>query len=882
MRACWLVLSGLLLSIQFGTAAALPVFNFTAPAGADGWESPHDAALSPTTDGLLINISGQDPYFTGPPCDYPARETLWLQIELNSEVGGMAQIFFFDKGPSEENSVRFFVPGGVWSRQRVPLPALGPNTRLRFDPPGTTGACRLRQISFEPRPLLAQPAWPPASSLNLGPDSLAITSGPVQLRHDPRRFGAFALAVAGQRMAQGHARLPVGYAGLGGAVWLELTNSTRVSLAQGVISAKTELTDPDGAQWRLEQTFKPASLPGAIQIQSRVEVSADRDVLFLPLLLLFPGIDSFGTNKSQALLAGVEYLENEPSSSEADVIGPGSLRRVPDSHKIVFPLMALAAHDRYLALSWDKQPQVSALFDSPDRVFGSPGHLMGLVFPGSSPEVRMDGGVLPYAGVRLKSGDPLQASAVISGGTGQTVVPAVQDYIQRHPFPPIPEPGYAKAAYFDLAAHGWLDSQIRDGANFRHAVGAGFAGQPSPEAALYMRWLSPRVSDASLSARLASASDEALAQVPPAQYNSITVGHIRSPSPALAFGNLLENAQTALAEGQMLLNRFQPDGSFPLPRPGKGNDLGRTHRSREANGLAATYVSAVLDRAVFTGDPKLTEDGLRLVRHLARFRDTVPRGAQTWEVPLHTPDILASAYLVHAFTLAFELTGESDFLDQARYWAWTGVPFLYLSRPSSQPVGLYATIPVLGATQWTAPLWIGLPVQWCGLVYGHAIRRLARYDASAPWTQIADGIAFSGVQQTHPPADREYQGLLPDSFDVVHQVRNPVPINPATLLADAIEAFGEAPLSDYRVYRAQGITVHAPGPITTVREAPNEIAFTVAPWQPAWVLVNGCPKPSEVRMNGRSLDSTQYRFISPRLEVKIEGSAEIEIIRRLN
>jgi hypothetical protein len=84
---------------------------------------------------------------------------------------------------------------------------------------------------------------------------------------------------------------------------------------------------------------------------------------------------------------------------------------------------------------------------------------------------------------------------------------------------------------------------------------------------------------------------------------------------------------------------------------------------------------------------------------MAKFKDTVPRGAQTWEVPLHTPDILASAYLLRAYTLGYEVTGDTNLLEQARYWAWTGVPFVYLTPPSDRPVGLYSTIPVLGATR---------------------------------------------------------------------------------------------------------------------------------------------------------------------------------------
>src|SRR5207253_380680 len=157
-------------------------------------------------------------------------------------------------------------------------------------------------------------------------------------------------------------------------------------------------------------------------------------------------------------------------------------------------------------------------------------------------------------------------------------------------------------------------------------------------------------------------------------------------------------------------------------------DFGSTHFAPDANGYTASVVEPLLEMATFCGNSGLISEGLRVLRALDGFAGTVPRGAQTWEIPLHTPDILAAAHLVRAYTLGYELTGEPHFLEQARYWAWTGVPFLYLINPTAQPVGPYATIAVLGATHWTAPVWLGQPVQWCGLVYADALYRLAPYD----------------------------------------------------------------------------------------------------------------------------------------------------------
>ena len=79
----------------------------------------------------------------------------------------------------------------------------------------------------------------------------------------------------------------------------------------------------------------------------------DRDVIHLPWLTLFPGLGTFGERKTQGLFAGLEYLEDEPSSSEADITTAEHIRRAPDPVKVTFPLMAIAHEGRYVGLVWE-------------------------------------------------------------------------------------------------------------------------------------------------------------------------------------------------------------------------------------------------------------------------------------------------------------------------------------------------------------------------------------------------------------------------------------------------------------------------------------------------------------------------------------------------
>jgi len=238
---------------------------------------------------------------------------------------------------------------------------------------------------------------------------------------------------------------------------------------------------------------------------------------------------------------------------------------------------------------------------------------------------------------------------------------------------------------------------------------------------------------------------------------------------------------------------------------------------------------------------------------------------------------------VRAYTLGYELTGDAHFLEQARYWAWTGMPFTYLVPPTTEPVGLYATIPVFGATQWVAPNWMGLPVQWCGLVYADALYRLARHDPAGPWKQLADGITASGVQQTWPRASNaERQGLLPDSFAPRAQIRNDPAINPGTLQADAIQLFNRPAVYDFHAFSTAGLLVHAPGVIRNAAEDPGRITFMVDAWpdHAYQSLIVGFKTTPRVRVNGQDVPLSQphqFDAAAGRLVLTLTGQPVVEI-----
>ncbi len=876
-----------LASLRFEARTAYPDFDLTTVPDSAGWVPQHDiGSLTPTTNGLGIAIMGADPYMAGPARDYPAGKLLWLHVRLKSDQSGTAQMFYYQTGPTESNSVHFYVPSGVWYEAVVPMPALSSGWSLRFDPPGAGGTCTLARIWFDERVVYPPPAWPTPGLPILAANAVHLASGELELVHNPDTLGAFHVNFAGQRVAAGNPQALLGYTLSNQSRWMALGDAPgRTVTVQPVTSGfmlRSETTDTDGARWRIEQQFT-SNAPNAIAIETRASADRDRQVLYLPVFTLLAGAGTHGTNKTQGLLAGLEYLENEASSSELDVIGDAARRLVPDRKKITMPLMAITASNHCVGLIWEPQPELTPVFDSPDRQFNSGGHLLGLLWPGSDGVNRDEGSLLPYAPKLLRSNQVMVVRCTIVAGAGDTVVPAVKQYVALRGLPPMPAAALSASNYFYITAHSWLDSGIRSNGLIRHAVWPGFGFQPAADAAVWMRWLAERMSDPALAAQLSDVSALVLAQVPsPGLYNTYSVAHVHYPLPSLIFGAVLQNATQAATDAQGLLGRFQPDGTVLYVPPSGGVDLGSTHYAPDANGLTSDVVLSLLEKALFSGNRSLIDSGLRELRAMAKFYHTVPRGAQTWEVPLHTPDILASANLVRCYLLGYQLTGELELLEQARYWAWTGIPFVYLTPPVPADVGIYATIPVFGATLWVGP-WFGRPVQWCGLVYAEALHQLARFDPAGPWRQVADGIAASGTQQSFPPTDTLRQGLLPDFYLLQEQVSDGPAINPGTVQSQASQARTGTRAYNFSVLREHGLYLHAPGELGEVVQAQDSVAFTITNWcsSQTRILIGGFASAPGVIIEGTNAPMVwphQYDATRGLLVLAVQGTNRVRIM----
>ncbi len=835
------------------------VWDFTM--GQQGWQGNSyvkDLIVSP--EGLAFVSAGLDPWIEGPAMNLSGSGMTRVRVRMKSDADPHAELFY---GPTFQagRSVRFTVRNdGQWHEYALLIAdPLGPGTRLRLDPATTEGRIVVASIRVETLAPLEPPQFKRPKRPTKGfARTAAISSGELRLEHYRRVLGDFVLKVDGTEMAAGYRAEQIGLMLDNRARWLPM-DKANVSLStdpNGGIVLTAHLKDDRAGQWKIIRSFRAGPQPGSICVETTFAAEQDSEVIHLPWLTLFPGLGTFDGKKTQGLFAGLEYLDDEPSSSEADITTPEHIRRAPDPIKITFPLMAVTYGGRYIGLIWEPSDITAAVFDSPDRIYDSGSHVMALTAPGVG-DGRFENALVAHMPFSLKAGQPVTARATIIGGKGDSVVSAVCQYVEIRGLPAVPSLNGGFDAAVRRLSHGWLDSAINEGGVFRHAVwGESFKAGPAGDAIMYMDWLANHAREPNMVERLTSARDLAAAKMPQGQPYMSTVSHTRTPTAPFVFGGLLPYVERRRADAESLLAHFDEQG-VKLYRPGNV-DYGKTHFAQHANGHAAPDVVHILEAATLSADPRLIERGLALLdKQTALYANSVPRGAQVWEVPLHTPDILASAYMVRAYTLGYLIAGKPEYLEQARYWGWTGVPFVYLANPTAGEVGPYATIAVLGATNWKAPIWFGQPVQWCGLVYGSALHLLSQYDREGPWATIAKGITATGLQMTWPTNDTKRQGLLPDYFLLHAQLSEGPAINPGTVQANMPELFDKGTLYDVRRLSKTGWLgsptqnaawggpfLHAPCAIRDLKEAEGTLTFTVDGWgsKVFYVLLAGVGK----------------------------------------
>ncbi|MGC8674329.1 MAG: hypothetical protein ACP5TI_04295 [Thermoprotei archaeon] len=485
---------------------------------------------------------------------------------------------------------------------------------------------------------------------------------------------------------------------------------------------------------------------------------------------LYAGAFSFGQSKEQALFPGLEWLVgNESSSSTLDVAPPYNLRDAPDPDEVTVPLMAVSEEGGVVGLlwgpsfSWNGLPSdvLSPEFSVPNWLQGQDDDLFELFVP-NVPQYVQPNEDQAFSSYTMASGSSVSIECAVYAGPGNALG-AVNEWVRVFgmpkpdlPMAPSQDINYSMKAYLSslwVKGQGWLPWNT-----FSNAYpNSGAVGT------IYLASLVEK--NLTLRAQLLSLFNETLPMAveyggpgylispdgnegPPVPAISPLPFYVGYMNASLAYLRAMAYPYASAINASGGLLQWEPTSTTKdLGVPGE-RKLGTTS---DAAAIVLTY-------AKITGDRAALSAGIKALNSMEVFR--VPRAGQTWEVPVHAPEIFSDAEAVYDYVLGYQLTGNSTYLAEADYWAEAGLPFVYMWKTEyNETPMLYATIPCFGASDYTNP-WFGVPVQWNGLAYGYSLLMLSQYNSSFPWKTIATGILGSAMWQQMMTSP--YPGTLPD------------------------------------------------------------------------------------------------------------------------
>jgi len=855
--------------------------------GDSGWRAAnHIKDVEVSAAGTSFTVTDNDPWFLGPEISIPAAPDGATKVRFTitcepTTCGGAWEIYHNLEGKGYDERKKFALRAcghEPYTRFSVDMPVKGFSSvagSFRIDPPAAIGdRFTIKSFTVE----ILKPLWTyrPATpqELVLPRNAIVLEGDGWRLRHDPSRMGAFrfeshgktvegcvgeACVVAASRRVKDNAPYQVDWG----------TVKPTVEHTKDGFTMSAETRDPEGRRWRMSRSFARWSAKDGSRLSILTKYECDEtEALHVPYLTLFAERSSNG-RKHQAMLAGLEYLDDEPSSGTKEIRMPESNRLIPAIQRICAPIAALTDEKSWLAAKWmmPRKRQYSVVFDTPDRQFNSGGHLLAFWFPAvgaARPESELD----IYEAERYSGG---VHAVLLQAGDGATVADALASLVRSDNLPS--RDRFDVVDTLTLLSHGWLDSKLREGTKVRHAALSGFALQQASDAPALMLWLAAQLErrpnpDAALVKRLRETASDMFAAVDPKEIGQACVSHIQRPVAPLLAGDV--NSWIAARDARLRERTKSLARGYRVwkAKADPSRDLGSTLGAEDCNGYTAMAMEEMLIDATWSGDEAEIASAIAaLDKALARYEGTVPRGAQPWEMPLHTPDIIASGLMVRCCALGYLLKPDAKYLKAARYWAYTGLPLVYLLKPpfsfpeGVNPFGCYATCGVMGATNWDLVSWMGRPVQWCGLVYSAALYdylRLCGRDEAVLWRKIADGIVASGVHQTHPTSEPDRQGLLPDSIFIEAQTRNPAPINPG----DVQENLAEMLKSPYYALRAfpgaSPVLLHMAGDATRLERKGNVLLCNVEAWpnMESRLVLTRVEPIAFVTLNGKNLAFT--------------------------
>lgn len=642
-----------------------------------------------------------------------------------------------------------------------------------------------------------------------------------------------------------------------------------------------QFKDKANGNWRFQLVLTLSKNSETIKAEYLLSCDKDRQVLLFEGPLLYAGEGSFGEAKDEALFPGLEWLvDGERSSSSLDIAEehPDRIRYVPHPNKITIPLMSVFNKGICLALLWDPYQKWDGTNDRPSAVFASPdwfegrnAHLMGLFLP-SVPQWVKENQRIASTPYQLAKGKNLVLRAYIyATSSAKDALSAMDKWFALFGVPapmPIPRGSYLKEIEFSMNAY--LHSLwVPEEEQWWTTKGAGplLSNKGRPSSFLYDLYQGYLLSP---SKDVRTQCKEMIDRMTK-KYNM----EISGDDLGFTFDEPVRSLKGMAMLAINLLNQQWEDGSwrFYANRLGTGVFEGYDYRQLGPHnavevGTCAYNAWQILRYARMSGDKKLLEAGLKALEFMKRF--SVPRAAQVWEVPVHTPDVLAASDAVDAYIEGYRATGNKDYLEEAKKWARRGLPFIYMWNEAKFPFMRYASIPVFGASLYQGS-WFGRPVQWNGLRYAYALLKLWDYDQSFPWKTVAEGITRSAMYQQDEKG--ENIALWPDSIGAIKGDKAGWVFSPMMILKCVYKLLDRD--SEPQTLKVGEFRLNYRGQVRDVgfRGGTLSLEIKLPSGEPGSIVVAGASKPRAVLVGGKEVkfDYDAYMGI---LGVKLPASGD--------
>ncbi len=648
--------------------------------------------------------------------------------------------------------------------------------------------------------------------------------------------------------------------------WQESADS--LSLSGGFV-------DGDGVSWRQSVTVARVAQGNQLNMACRLESSAPRQVLYWSGPRLLAGEGSFGAAREEALFPGLEYLlDDEPSSDTRFAAGKFAERSVPHPYQITIPMMAVSHEGCGVGLLWDPNQNwgsawrhPAARFSSPNRHEGGPdNHLMALSVPGPYERWVTPGQTEAHTPVSVDPVNPLTLEARLAAAPGGGVFGILREWLATYGLPPLPAPEADWRENLELCVDAYLDVAWHEGDEaWHHTLKDNWEPRFEPLLAnqlwRYSRWAE---GDPVRQARARDQVERALPRAEPMR----APHNVSLLDMALVRGDVAATLAGMRAAAQELMAGQQGDGSWGWT-PAAVADVAsfktdeRLALMGEAQDSATGYtggkVIPLLAWALASGEPGAVAASLHAADWCNAQRR--PEGAQTWELHLHVPDVLAVPWLINVNVAAWRLSGDEGYLDQAERWAMTGLPFTFLWNGYYRPIMRYGTVPVFGATFHDVQSWFGVIVHWNGLWYSDALTRLAALrpgDGPLDRARLAEGIARHGIQEQIDFGPQ--RGFYPDAFSTVHgEEEYTWWLNPQLIGLNSFPRAGLPLEAGQEVLRnGAGGTLHLTSGAQIAGSSYDDSGALTAllqdqPGQPTYVLLAGAGAPTEVSVDNATL-----------------------------